>query len=173
MNRVKMIWVYYILVLLIAAAGLLMVMVTLPGLWLMAAASAGYCLLTHHRYLGGKTLIALFVLAVLGEAAEIGIGGASARKAGGSRRAMLGGIIGAIAGGIIGSIVLPLVLTIVGVCIGSFAGAAVFEMAGGEPVDRSLRIGVGAAKGRLIGTVAKLGIGLVMVLVIAWTALPI
>jgi len=168
-----MVWAYYILVLLIAAAGQLMVLVTLPGLWLMAAASAGFCLLTHHRYLGGKTLIALLVLAVLGEVLEIGIGGAAARQAGGSRRAMLGGIIGAIAGGIIGSFVLPIVLTIVGVCIGSFVGAALFELAGGGTIDHSLIIGVGAAKGRLVGVAVKFGIGLAMLLLIAWTALPI
>ena len=81
-----MVWIYYMLLLLVAAAGLFMVMLTLPGLWLMAAASAGYCLLTHRHYLGGRTLIALLILALLSEAAEIGIGGAAARKAGGGRR---------------------------------------------------------------------------------------
>jgi len=161
------------LLLLVAAAGLFMVMLTLPGLWLMAAASAGYCLLTHRHYLGGRTLIALLILALLSEAAEIGIGGAAARKAGGGRRGMIGGILGGIAGGLLGSFIFPLVLTVVGVCLGSFVGAAAFELLGGEAADHSLRVGLGAAKGRFLGVIGKLCIGLVMFVVIAWKALPI
>jgi uncharacterized protein YqgC (DUF456 family) len=168
-----LVWIYYILLILIATAGLFMVMVTLPGLWLMAAVSAGYCLLTHQHYLGIKSLVALLILALLGEAAEMGIGGAAARKAGGGRRAALGGIIGGIVGGVVGSFVFPLVLSIVGVCLGSFVGAALLEMLGGESADHSLRIGIGAAKGKFMGIIVKLGIGLAMLALIALSALPI
>jgi hypothetical protein len=168
-----LIWLYYILLFLVAAAGLFMVTVTLPGLWLMAAAAAGYFLLSHHQYLGVKTLIALLVMAVMGEVAEIGMGGAASRAAGGGRRAALGGIIGGIVGGLLGTLVLPVVLSVVGVCFGCFVGAALFELLGGASADHSLRIGLGAAKGRLMGIVVKLVIGLAMLLLIAWTALPI
>jgi hypothetical protein len=168
-----MVWIYYILLLLFGAVGLFMVLLTLPGLWLMTAAAAGYFLLTHHAYLGAHALIALLVLALLSEAVEIGIGGAAARKAGGGRRGMIGGIIGGIVGGLLLSFILPVVLTVVGVCFGSFIGAATFEMLGGEPAEHSLRVGLGAAKGRFLGVIGKLCIGLVMLLIIAWKALPV
>jgi len=40
--HLKMIWLYYILLILIAASGLALVLFTLPGLWVMAGAAAIY-----------------------------------------------------------------------------------------------------------------------------------
>jgi uncharacterized protein YqgC (DUF456 family) len=86
---------------------------------------------------------------------------------------MIGGIIGGIVGGLLLSFILPVVLTVVGVCFGSFIGAATFEMLGGEPAEHSLRVGLGAAKGRFLGVIGKLSIGLLMLMIIAWKALPV
>ncbi len=167
-----MIWLYYILLLLIAAAGLILVVCTLPGLWLITGSAAVYALITHERHLGFKTLIALLVLSLTGEAFELLAGSAAARKSGGGRRGMIGGIAGGVLGGIIGSFFFPIVLSIVGICIGSFVGAAVLELLGGQPAVQSLGIGWGAAKGRFQGMILKLAVGLVMALLVLVTAFP-
>ncbi len=66
-----MIWLYYILLLLIAVAGLVLVLCTLPGLWLMTAAAGIYALLTHGLHLGFKTLLALLIFSLVGEVFEL------------------------------------------------------------------------------------------------------
>jgi uncharacterized protein YqgC (DUF456 family) len=168
-----LIWVYYILLLIAAAGGLVMVLCTLPGLWLMTACAGIYALVTRdHHILGFKTMLALLILSLVGETFELLAGSAAAKQAGGGRRGMIGGIIGGIAGGIIGSFFLPVVLTIVGVCIGSFVGAAGFEMLGSDGAVHSVRVGWGAAKGRFQGMILKLGIGIVMSLLILVAAFP-
>jgi len=167
-----MLWLYYILLILIVFAGLALVTVTLPGLWIMTAATAIYSLAPHEHRLGHKTLLVLVILSVIGEVLEFSAGGAAARKAGGGRRAAVGALVGGVAGGIVGSFLLPLVLTIVGICIGSFVGAAGFELLGGGAAVHSLGVGWGAAKGRFVGVFLKLGIGIIMAILILITAFP-
>jgi uncharacterized protein YqgC (DUF456 family) len=165
-------WAYYILLILISMGALALVVLTLPGLWLMTAAAAVYALLTHEHYVGRDSLIALFLLSLIGEILEFFAGGAMAKRAGGSRSGAWGAIVGGIIGGIIGSFVLPIVLTIVGICIGSFVGAAAFELLGGGQADLAVRVGWGAAKGRFVGMMMKLAIGAVMAGIILVTAFP-
>jgi uncharacterized protein YqgC (DUF456 family) len=167
-----MYWLYYILLLIVSAASMALVVVTLPGLWVMTAAAAIYALLTHEAYVGYKSLIALFLLALVAEVLELTAGGAAAKKAGGSRRATIGAFFGGIAGGIIGSFVLPLVLTIIGVCIGSLVGAALGEITVARETGQALRVGWGAAKGRFLGVLLKVAFGTVMLLIILIAAFP-
>ncbi|MGA2583119.1 MAG: DUF456 domain-containing protein [Tepidisphaeraceae bacterium] len=167
-------WLYFILLLLLASASLLLVVVTLPGLWLMSALAGGYAVLTHQRYLGWHTLVALLILSLAGEIVEISLGGIAAKKAGGGRRAAWGGIIGGVVGGIVFSFIpIPIVATLLGIFLGTFLGAGLMELLGGESTTHSLRVGLGATKGRLMGLFAKITIGVVMLLIIIFTALPI
>jgi uncharacterized protein YqgC (DUF456 family) len=167
-----LIWLYYILLILIAMCALALVAVTLPGLWVMTAAAAIYALLTHERHLGFKSLAALFFLSLGAEILEMTAGGAAARKAGGEPRAAIGALLGGIVGGIVGSFVFPLVFTMVGVCLGSFVGAAGFEFLGGGDTGHSLDVGWAAAKGRFVGVMLKLAVGIVMFLLVAIAAFP-
>ena len=167
-----MLYLYYTLLLLISLASLALVTVTLPGLWIMTAAAAIYSLAPHQQRLGHKALLTLFLLALVGEILEFTAGGAAAKKAGGSRRAAIGAILGAIVGGIVGSFVLPFVLTIVGICVGSFVGAAAVQFLDGGEALQSLRVGLGAAKGRFLGVVWKFAIGILMLLLILIAAFP-
>jgi hypothetical protein len=167
-----MIWLYYGLLIVISLCALALVVVTLPGLWVMTAAAAIYALLTHERHLGFKSLAALFILSLGAEILEMTAGGAAARKAGGERRAAIGALLGGIVGGIVGSFVFPLVLTIVGVCLGSFVGAAAFEFLGGGEAAHSLDVGWAAAKGRFVGVMMKLAVGIVMLLLVLIAAFP-
>jgi uncharacterized protein YqgC (DUF456 family) len=167
-------WLYFLLLFITDLCGLVLAAFTLPGLWLMLAGAAVYAWLTHGYYLSYHTLIALFLLALAAEIAELFLGGAGAKKAGASGWGIAGGLLGAIIGGICLTpfIPIPILGTIIGICLGSFAGAFVVEALMGQPLTRSVAIGYGAAKGRLTGIVGKVGIGVVMVLLTMVAAFP-
>src|SRR5205807_6907828 len=80
----------------------------------------------------------------------------------------LAGIVGAI----FFTIPFPILGTIFGVCFGCFLGAIVGEVWGGTEVGDSLRVGLGAAEGRLLGIVTKLLFGCTILIVVAVTAFP-
>jgi uncharacterized protein len=140
---------------------------------LMRGGAAIYAWLTHGQYIGKETLITLLVLAGTAEIIEIFLGGAGAKKAGGSKWGMLGGLVGGILGGYFLTFVpIPFVSTIIGICLGCFLGAFVVEMALGQPVSQSARIGLGAAKGKFTGIIGKVGFGLVMFVITFCVAIP-
>jgi hypothetical protein len=81
-------------------------------------------------------------------------------------------VIGAFLGAIFFSVIpIPIVAQIVGACVGAFVGAAIMEFSD-KDLSHSLRVGVGAAKGRFWGIVGKLGVGIVMLIIAAVAALP-
>lgn len=167
-------WVYYILMLLTGVFGLFLCILTLPGLWLIVGATGLYGWLTGwDGFIGWGSFGTLIGLAVVAEVVEFFAGAAGAGSAGGSKRGMIGSIIGAITGGILLTPLFPVVGTLIGVCLGAFAGAAVVEMLIGKEVSHSLTIGAGAAKGRFLGIMAKLAIGVVMLGISAWAAIPV
>src|SRR5205814_1275265 len=156
-ERRRMDWLYYLLLLIVLLVGLLMNIVALPGLWVMVAAVAGYAWITGWNvHVGWPSLVTLVMLALLGEAVEFFAGAAGSKAAGGRRRGMIGAVIGAVLGAIFLSFI-PIigVAQVVGACLGAFIGAAVAEF-WDRDMQHSLRVGVGAAKGRFIGIVGKL-----------------
>jgi uncharacterized protein YqgC (DUF456 family) len=170
-----MAWLYFTLLLGIDLIGLILAAFTLPGLWLMLGAAAIYAWITHGYYLSFQTLIALLILAVTAEIMELVFGGAGAKKAGASGWGIAGGLLGAIIGGIFLTplIPIPILGTIIGICLGSFAGAFAVELFLGQPITQSLKIGFGAAKGRLTGIIGKIAIGVVMFLLTIVAGFPI
>jgi uncharacterized protein YqgC (DUF456 family) len=166
-------WLLYLLFLVIELAALLLNIIAMPGLWLMLAAAMIYAWLTGLAFVGKETLIVLLLLAAVGEVVEIYVGTAGTRRAGGGRPAMAGAIAGGILGRIFLSLIpIPIISTLVGVCAGSFLGAAVMELYSGGSLDKSIRVGAGAATGRAMGIVAKLLIGGLMLLILTWQAMP-
>lgn len=168
-------WTYYLCLLLLQLLGLALTLVGLPGIWLMVAAVGGYAWLTvWDQYVGWPGLLTVLILAILSEVAEFVAGAAGSASAGGTKRAM----VGAIVGGFIGAIALtpfipiPIVGTIAGACIGAFVGAFGVELAIHREVELSTRVGWGAAKGRLWGTLLKLAFGVVILLVTILVAIP-
>ncbi len=171
-----MVWLYYILLLVVQIAGLVVALFQLPGLWLMLAGVGIYAWVTAaHGYVSGASLIVLFLLTLLAEVVEFIAGGAGAKKAGASKlgmvAAMVGGIVGAIAGTPL--IPIPVVGTIIGACVGSFIGAMAVELIKKGDVSHSVRVGYGAAKGRFLGMAGKLTIGVVILVVTMIVALPV
>ena len=171
-----MIWLYYMLLLAVAAVGLCLSILGLPGLWLIVAGGAGYAWWTGFGvYIGWPALVALIALAIVADIIELLAGSAGAAKAGGSKRAMIGAIFGALLGGIVqtGLVPIPLVGTVFGACAGAFIGAATVELLIRRDVAHSFRVGTGAARGRFWGIVTKLGFGCVMFTILLVVALPI
>jgi uncharacterized protein len=80
-------------------------------------------------------------------------------------------IVGSLIGGIVGTALpVPIVGTLIGACLGAFAGSLLGDLWVRRPLFRSVEAGWGAAVGRLWGTVAKLAIGAIIVVVLALAA---
>lgn len=167
-------YVYYLLLLVLLVLGMLVNILGLPGLWLMVASYGAYALATGwDRHVGYASLITLLVLALLAEAVEFFAGAAGSKAAGGRTRGMIGAIVGGFLGAIFLSIIpIPVVAQIVGACLGAFIGAGVMEYSDRD-LSHSLRVGYGAAKGRLYGIVSKLAFGVAMFVIAMFAGFPI
>jgi hypothetical protein len=167
-------WIYYLILAVVLVGGLYLTLLNMPGLWVMVAATAIYAALNHFAYAGIKTLIAIAVLALIAELVDLGAAGAGAKKAGASRRGLWGAIIGGFVGGLFltGLVPIPVVGTLIGICLGTFAGAIAGELTSGSQVTQSVRVGVGAAWGRLLGILSKLLFGCIILLTVVITAHP-
>ena len=171
---VSMAIVYYIVLLVVLLASLVLTVVTLPGTWLMALALALYAIATRSAgYVGWKSVMTLFLLAGAAEVMDIFGSGAGAKKAGASRRATIGAVVGGVVGAVCLSPFLFPIGTIAGACVGCFVGAGAVELLVRRDVGQSVRVGYHAAKGRLMGIVVKIMFALIMMMIAAWTALPV
>ncbi|MGN6625080.1 MAG: DUF456 domain-containing protein [Tepidisphaeraceae bacterium] len=171
-----LVWVYYVLLLLALVAGWMINIFGLPGLWVMLLGHLAFAFATGwDHYVGWPSVITLFILALAAEVIEFIAGAAGSKKAGGTKRGATAAIVGGLVGGIVGSIIIPVPIagTIIGAVAGSFIGAAVIERMIEPNSRRALKIGYGAAKGRLAGILIKSGIGIGMGLVSLAAALPI
>jgi uncharacterized protein len=154
------------------AVGWVLTLLAMPGIWLMVAAAAVYAWIGPQSgiiEMRWNTVIAMTVLAVMGEIAEFLAGVVGARRAGGSRRSavysLVGSLVGAIGGATVG-IPIPVIGSAVGAVIGgavgAFGGAAYAEHSLGQARDQSMKVGRAAFWGRLWGTGAKTLIGTIM-----------
>src|SRR5256885_9699076 len=80
---------------------LMLIVLGLPGLWIMVASAVTYNLIVPGDPIGWVTLVIVGILALVAELLDISLTGSYARKYGGSRRAGLGGIIWSIVGAIV------------------------------------------------------------------------
>jgi uncharacterized protein YqgC (DUF456 family) len=150
-------------------------LVGLPGNWLIVLATAVYAWWfppDAPTAIGWNVVIALAVLAVLGEIVESAAGAVGVSKVGGSRRSSLLAIVGSLVGSIVGVFVglpIPLVGSLVAAVIfgavGATIGALVGESWKGRDLDASLEVGKAAFVGRLLGTVGKTIVCSIMVVV--------
>jgi uncharacterized protein len=65
----------------------------------------------------------------------------------------------------------PIVGTLIGACLGAFTGSLIGDLWAGRPLFPSVEAGWGAAVGRFWGTVSKLAVGGIIVVVLALAAL--
>jgi uncharacterized protein YqgC (DUF456 family) len=164
---------YFWITLLIMLNGfwLILTLFVLPGNWLIVITTALFAWWQwEHNVFSIYTLIAIAVLAFSGEVVEFFAGAGGAKKAGAGWLGAIAAIFGAITGAVIGTIVLPLFGTILGACLGAGLAATVVELAMGKTTDASIRSGFGASLGHLIGSTAKLAIGVALWLIVAIAA---
>jgi uncharacterized protein YqgC (DUF456 family) len=145
----------------------------MPGNWLMVVATAVYAWLVpapSTAGLGWKTVVALVVLAALGEIVELLAAALGVAKAGGSRRGALLALAGSILGALVGIFVglpIPLIGSVVAAVLfaglGAMAGAVLGETSVGRDADATWRIAKLAFWGRLAGTLGKIILGAVMI----------
>lgn len=162
-------WVGIVVAVLFASIGLcclVLVVLGLPGTWVMIGLAVAVELLDRH-YLPGadpvtfgwRAIGACIAVAVLGEILEAGAGAAGTRAGGGSRRGMVGALVGGLVGAIVFTplIPIPVVGTLLGALIGTFVGAVVAERTAVIRPDAraTFRAASGATLGRLLGTLGK------------------
>jgi uncharacterized protein YqgC (DUF456 family) len=176
-------WVYYLWVLMLfLACGVawLLTLVTLPGNWIIVVFAALFAWLlpvAAGQGVSWNTVAVLLGLAVLGEVVEFAASAAGAAKQGASKRgvalSMIGAIVGSATGLTIGTPIPVLgsfVMALLGGAVGAFIGAYAGEAWKGRTHDERVAAGRGAFAGRVWGTVGKLAVGAVMLVIVAWDA---
>lgn len=161
-------------VLLLAAAlavSIFLVVLGLPGLWLMLGAALVYDWLVPVPGIGMVALSVAAALALVGELLEFVLATRYTAKYGGSTRAGWGAILGGIAGAIVG-LPIPLVGSVIGAFFGAFVGALVLELTTVHATRASAtRVAWGAMVGRVAAAVAKTGVGCAMAALLLASAL--
>lgn len=152
-------------------AGLLLVPLGLPGLWIMLGAGLLYWILLPAGGIGLVSFTIAAALVVLAEVLEFSIAGRYTRQYGGSRRASWGAIIGGIVGAVIG-VPVPVLGSLVGAMVGSFVGAFVGELTVHRDTRANpTRAATGALLGRAVAAATKSAIAVVVGLILFAAAL--
>ncbi len=170
-----MIYLWTTLLVLSLISGWALTLFSLPGNWLMVAAVALFAWFIPADSavaIRWPWVVALLVLAVMGELAELLAAALGAARGGGSKRgtvmAVLGSMIGSIGLAIIGlpiPVVGPVVAAVFGAALGALTGAMLGESWKGKSLGESWKVGQGAFLGRLLGTLAKVSIGTAMLVI--------
>lgn len=139
----------------------------MPGNWLLVLMAAACFYMRPEEslsHVGLAPLVAMIVVAILGELLEFAASALGASRMGGSKRgtvlAVGGSVAGAIAGLFVGSLIPipilgPVIASLLLGASGAFAGAIAGERWVGKDWDASIQIGSAAFWGRLLGTVGK------------------
>jgi len=147
-----------VLLLLVGLVG--SVVPALPGTILIFAGALLHGVAYGLEPIGPWRLGLLAVLTVLAYALDYAAGALGVRRFGGSGWATAGAVVGAIVG---------IFFSLPGLILGPLVGAIVAEYAYTRKLDTSARAALGTVVGLLVGAVAKVGIGLVMIgLVLFW-----
>lgn len=156
------------LLLFFCLVGLLSLIFGLPGTFVILAAAAVYAWATDFATIPWTVPAWLLALAILAEFLELVAASASASSANlePSRRVTVATLVGAIVGGIVGTPFLFGIGSLIGAMLGAFAGAALAVSSHGGSWNDSMRIGMAAMRGRLVGFVIKAAIAVTMVLIV-------
>lgn len=144
-----------VMLLLLGAAGT--IFPALPGLPMMFGGAWLLAYTSDYQVVGNVSLLVLGVVCAFGMAMDFVASMLGAKYTGASREALWGAFIGGIVG-------IPFGL--VGLVLGPLLGAALGELLEKRSVLLAGKVGVGTLIGFIIGTVAKIGSALVMLLVV-------
>lgn len=148
--------ILYILLALLATAGVVLTALTLPGIWLVYIAVFILAWMGSFAVITPLILVILFVLSVFSTIADNIVMAMGAKRLGGSNWGMLGAILGGIVGLMVGNI--P------GMFAGPIVGATLFELLfSHKDLKSSFKAGIGSFLGILFSIVLKLGFTIGMI----------
>lgn len=143
--------IIYILLALISLAGLVLTIISLPGIWLIYASTLVAAIMNNFKDITPLTLVVIFVLCLASTFADNIAAALGAKKFGGTGWGMGGAIIGGIVGMFVGGIW--------GIFLGPLVGAVVFEMLfANKDLATGLKAGWGTFLGILVSMVLKFGL---------------
>jgi len=151
-------------------AGLVLIPLGLPGLWVMVGVLLVYGWMSDFRSLSVALIAIVLGLALVGEIIESWLGFRFAKRYGGSNRSGWGALIGGIVGAIVG-VPVPVIGSVIGAFLGSFLGAALFEYSASRRLDVATRAGWGSVVGRASAAAAKIALGVIIAVIAAFAAL--
>jgi uncharacterized protein len=167
---------FALLLITVLLASWVLTLLSMPGNWLMVLATATYAYFVpadSPAAISWKVVVALLILAALGEIVELVAAAVGTAKAGGSRRGAALALVGSIIGGIIGILIgipVPVVGPIFAALLFAGLGAMAGAMLGEIWVEKNLaaiwQVGRAAFWGRLAGTLGKMLVGAVMVAIV-------
>ncbi len=147
------------------------VLLALPGTWMMVLAALGLNVTMADNPFSWWIIGIAIALAVLGELLELVAGGAGAKAMGASKRSIVASVVGGVVGAVLGTFLLPIPIigTVIGSALGAGLGAVVFEftIADRRNLKHLRGIGTGAFTGRLLATVLKVAVAIVMAIVLS------
>jgi uncharacterized protein YqgC (DUF456 family) len=168
-----MIYMWIFILLMLNACWLLGVLFALPGNWLMIITTALFAWWRWDDGIFGVTiLVAIAVLALIGEVIDFFAGAGGARRAGAGWWGALAAVGGAIFGALFGTFIIPVPVagTLLGACMGAGLATWAVERLTGKTQDKSVKSGLGAGVGVFVGMTTKFLIGCVIWLIIAIAA---
>lgn len=177
-------WLPYViaaLFCLLGAACVALVVVQLPGAWVMLALAGLVEWLDRfwlppddQQTFGWWALGGCLLLAVAGEVIEFVAGVLGAKRGGSSRRGMIGALVGGIAGLFVFAplfFFIPLLGAFFGAVLGTFVGALIGELTDeGRTLGGSMKPALAATIGRVFGATTKVAIAMAMWLVLSTAA---
>lgn len=162
-----MMWLIILAIILLVVGAAGTVFPALPGLPLMFGGAWLLAYTSDYQIVGSVSLLVLGVVCALGMAMDFVASLLGAKYTGASKEALWGAFIGGIVGipfGLVGLVFAPLL------------GAALGELLEKRNLLRAGKVGMGTFIGFIVGTVAKIGSALVVLLVVlaqyvaAWLA---
>jgi len=148
-------WLFAVVVMALGLIGT--VIPILPGTTIiLAAAIVHRVALGPDRSLGWSALIAMLLLTLLTYVIDAAAGYLGAKRFGATRWGLIGCAAGALAG---------LFFGLLGLFVGPVIGAIGGELIGGKEIVKAGRAGWGTFLGGLAGLIAKLFIGLIMIVI--------
>ncbi len=157
-------WVELVAFAIVAAACGALVLVGIPGIWIMVVVAVAIDLVhllasnDGTGFFGAWPLVAAAAIALAAEGVELLAGGAGAKLGGASKGGILGAMIGSVVGAVVGTCAIPVPVfgTLLGAIGGAAVGAVIGEVVGARrSVKESILPATGAAAGRLLGFLAK------------------
>ena len=160
----------FFLLAIVLVVSIVLIVLGLPGLWIMIASAITYNIVVPERPMSWLTVVGICTLGVVAEVLDFSLAGRYARKYGGSRKAAWGAIIGGMIGAFIG-VPVPIAGPVIGALIGSFVGALVGEVRNGAERGAATKVATGALIGRVMGTVIKVALGFTIAIWIFFAAM--